>query len=174
MASLIEGSLVGLLFDRLLKAVLEATQRIATFNSGLNSLKSTLLSLKDFFEQVARLNKVLHSPQHETDMFINRLREGETLVRNCSRVEWWNICRKVSYSRKITALEKSLIRFFQLTVQAEIVRDNKMILAEVNVLTKKVDELLSRSKYYQQQNFSEIDASFQGVIEIEPRCKQRN
>lgn len=172
MAELFEGSIIELLLERLLQEVVDAAKRITTFRSSLNSLKSTVFSLKAYFEEVARLNKVLHSPQQETDMFINRLREGETLVRNCSQVKWWNLYKKISYSKKITELENSLTRFFQLIVQADMVRDHKKMLIWIDEVNNKLDDLVASSKSQQNSSETSIGASFKGGVQL--RCRARN
>ncbi|XP_071916197.1 RPW8-like protein 3 [Coffea arabica] len=165
--NLIGDTAFGMVFNGLVEAVLEATTRVTTFSSSLNSLKTTLAPLKCYFDQVETLNGKLHSPQRETDMFILRLAEGESLVRKCTRIKWWNLYKKYSYSKKIADLERSLIRFFQLDVQAEMVRDHKMLLVgeadlheQLNAVNHRLDRLLSVVKNHQRSRHSKQKAIY--------------
>ncbi|KAL3526742.1 hypothetical protein ACH5RR_011398 [Cinchona calisaya] len=141
--NLTEGAALGTVFDRLFQAVLDGNQQLTTFTSTLNSLKSTLALIKPILDDLEKLNKALDRPEQETEMFVGRLIEGENLVRKCSKIKSWDLYNKHSYSKKIKKLEDSITRFFQLDVQAQMVRNTKRILIEVKDTNQKLDKVLS-------------------------------
>lgn len=144
--SLGEGAGLGEVFERLFRAVLGISQKLTTFSSSLNSLKSTLASLKPIVDDLEKLNMALDRPQQETDLFIHRLREGERLVAKGSKMKSWELYKKYSYSKKISDLEDSIMGFFGVDVQALLVRDTKQVLVEVHDVDKKVDKVLAALK----------------------------
>lgn len=145
-ASLGEGAGLGEVFERLFRAVLGISQKLTTFSSSLNSLKSTLASLKPIVDDLEKLNMALDRPQQETDLFIHRLREGERLVAKGSKMKSWELYKKYSYSKKISDLEDSIMGFFGVDVQALLVRDTKQVLVELHDVDKKVDKVLAALK----------------------------
>ncbi|CAK9185435.1 unnamed protein product [Ilex paraguariensis] len=139
MADLILGAVVG----ELLAAVIEATKQAINFKSSLDNLKTTLIAIQPFFDEIEKLNKLLDARKEETGMFIDRLKEGKNLVLKCSTIKSWNVYKKIRYNKKLTDLDSSLLRFFQIDVQALMARDSKKILVGVNDNDQKLDRILS-------------------------------
>ncbi|KAK6116289.1 hypothetical protein DH2020_049965 [Rehmannia glutinosa] len=142
MGGLVQGAALGAAFDLLFISVLEATQKIARFSSELNRLKSTLCSIKLVIDDIDNFNKILDRPQHETQVFVARLIEGEKLVQRCSKVKW-NVFMRLYYSIKLSKLEASLVNFFQINVAALHFRESKRISVVVSNLEEKINEIMT-------------------------------
>ena len=135
------GAALGAVFGELLRAVEDVVSKSASFNSILKQLQSTLNRVTPTIEDIEKLNRVLDRPQLETDMFTDRLREGQRLVLKCAKVRCWNYCAKYSYAKKLMALEKSLLNFFIIDVAAVNYRDTKDVLVAVNRVDSKLDRM---------------------------------
>lgn len=142
-ASLLGGAALGPVFDQLLKAVIDIGINVATFPSKFLSLKQTLVYIEPVFADIERLNKALDGRDEEIEMFKKRLKEGEELVRKCSKTKRYDPFKKWNYSRKLTKLENSLLKFCQIHGLIQVVRDSKMILVKVNENGEKLDEIRS-------------------------------
>ncbi|MCD7459154.1 hypothetical protein HAX54_040223 [Datura stramonium] len=140
-ASLLGGAALGPVFDLLLKAVLDVGVNIATFRSKFLSLKQTLVDIEPVFSDIEKLSKALDGRDEEIEMFKKRLMEGEELVRKCSKTKCYDALKKWNYSRKLTKLENSLVKFCQIHGLIQVYRDNKKILVKVNDNCKKLDEI---------------------------------
>ncbi|KAJ4714948.1 Disease resistance protein [Melia azedarach] len=140
MGDLVGEALVGAVVGELLKVVLEATKEAVVFKSRLNQLKLILQSVTPTFEEIQRLNKVLHRPEQETKDLIEKLEQGKQLVQKCSKMKWYSV-KRFQYSKKIFELDCSIVRFFQIDVQLQQTRDNKEILKvlkEVHTTVKRI------------------------------------
>ncbi|KAL3526744.1 hypothetical protein ACH5RR_011400 [Cinchona calisaya] len=142
-ANLFEGAALGSAFNLLTAAVVDVTQTVAAFSCRLDRIRGTLFSVKPLIEDIEKMNKLLDSPKQETDAFLDQLRKGEKLVRECSKIKNWNFYEKYIYSKKLKFLEKSLVRFFQLDGQVHLHRDSRRTMVEVRDVGEKVDEILS-------------------------------
>ncbi|XP_027153277.1 probable disease resistance protein At5g66900 [Coffea eugenioides] len=142
-ANLTEGAALGSVCNLLVAAVLEVTQKVATFKFSLDRLKTTLNSIKPIFDDIERLNEILNRPEEETESFLTQLRKAEKLVRKCLEIKSWNFYKKYTYSRKLNALDQSLLRFFKLDAQLHMVRDSRRIMVGMRGMDDKVDEILS-------------------------------
>ncbi|KAK4488362.1 hypothetical protein RD792_004122 [Penstemon davidsonii] len=145
MASIVGGAALGAAFEILFKTVLDATVKTINFNSDLSRLKSTLFSIKPAIEDIQKFNRILDRPPHETEMFTDQLKNGEKLVRKCSKVKW-NVCKRLYYSRKLSKLENLLVRFFHIEVAALHFRESKKISVGVSDLEEKVNEMVVMMK----------------------------
>ena len=112
-ANLTEGAALGSVCNLLVAAVLEVTQKVAAFKFSLDRLKTTLNSIKPIYDDIERLNEILNRPEDETESFLTQLRKAEKLVRKCLEIKSWNFYKKYTYSRKLNALDQSLLRFFK-------------------------------------------------------------
>ncbi|XP_043712667.1 probable disease resistance protein At5g66890 isoform X2 [Telopea speciosissima] len=65
---------------------------------------------------------------------IEKLKQGEQLVQECSKVPSWNIFLKIHYSIKISNLDEAIRRFCGLELQVEKWRDNKLLLTKMEEL----------------------------------------
>ncbi|XP_004232056.1 probable disease resistance protein At5g66900 [Solanum lycopersicum] len=142
-AALFGGAALGPVFDQLLKAVIDFGVNIATFRSKFLSLKQTLTDIKPVFHDIERLNEALDGRDEEIDMFKKQLMKGEELVRKCSKIKRCDPLKKWSYSRKLTKLDNSLVKFCQIHGLIQVVRDSKQILVKVNENGKKLEEIHS-------------------------------
>ncbi|CAA3018058.1 probable disease resistance At5g66900 [Olea europaea subsp. europaea] len=143
MADLVGGGATGVAFDLLMQAVLDVTIKIAGFNSELDHLKSTLISIKPFIDDIEKLNRVLNWRQQGAEALANLFREGEKLIRKCMEIRWWNAIKKYSHAKKLEKYEASLLWFFQINVQVELSRDGKTVAVGVKVLEEKMDKIIS-------------------------------
>lgn len=142
-ANLTEGAALGSVFNLLMAAVLDVTQKVATFKFYLDRLKTTLNSIKPLFDDIERLNEVLNRPKEETESFLTQLSRAEKLVRRCLEIKSWNFYKKYTYSKKLNQLDQSLLRFFKLDAQLHMVRDSRRIMVGMRDVDEKVDEILS-------------------------------
>ncbi|XP_060194784.1 probable disease resistance protein At5g66900 isoform X2 [Lycium barbarum] len=142
-ASLVGGAALGPVFDILYKAVFDVARNIATFRSKFLSLKQTLLELAPVFSDIEKLSKALDGRDEEIDMLKNLLMKGEELVRKCSKTKSYDAFKRLNYSRKLTKLENSLVKFCQIHGLIQVCRDTKMILVECKKHDKKLDEVHS-------------------------------
>ncbi|OIS97841.1 PREDICTED: probable disease resistance protein At5g66900 [Nicotiana attenuata] len=142
-ATLLGGAALGPVFDMLLKAVIDVGIKIATFRSKFQSLNNTLNDIKPVFDDIERLNKALDGRECEIEMFKKQLLAGEELVRKCSKTKCYDALKKWNYSRKLTKLENSLVRFCQVHGFIQVCRDSKIILVNVIEHGKKLDQISS-------------------------------
>ncbi|KAK4712246.1 hypothetical protein R3W88_006759 [Solanum pinnatisectum] len=142
-AALVGGAALGPVFDLLLKSVIDVGIHIATFRSKFLSLKQTLTDIKPVFDDIERLSKALDGRDEEIDMFKKQLMKGEELVLKCSKIKRCDPLKKWSYSRKLTKLDNSLVKFCQIHGLIQVVRDSKQILVKVNENGKKLEEIHS-------------------------------
>ncbi|KAA8547232.1 hypothetical protein F0562_003904 [Nyssa sinensis] len=140
--SFIGSAALGAAFTELAKAVEDVKDKAVKFKSILKRLASTLKSIEPVFAEIERLNRVLDRPEEETEMFTDRLIDAKKLVRQCSKIRWWNYCMKPFYAKKLIELEDSLVKFFQIDVQARLSIDSRNILARVNEINVKLDRSL--------------------------------
>uniref|UniRef100_A0A5B7C9B9 RPW8 domain-containing protein n=1 Tax=Davidia involucrata TaxID=16924 RepID=A0A5B7C9B9_DAVIN len=136
-------AVLGAAVGELLKAVLDVKDKAVKFKSILKNLASTLESIKPVFDDIEKLDKVLDRPPEETNTFTDRLKEAEKLVLKCSKIKWWNYCKKSDYAKKLIELEQSLLKFFQMEVQALISMHSRKILVVVNELNVKMEQMSS-------------------------------
>ncbi|XP_009617577.1 probable disease resistance protein At5g66900 [Nicotiana tomentosiformis] len=155
-ASLLGGAALGPVFDILLKAVLDVGIKIATFRSKFKSLTNTLNDIKPVFDDIEKLNKALDGREYEIEMFKKQLLAGEELVRKCSKTKCYDALKKWNYSRKLTKLENSLVRFFQVHGFIQVCRDSKIILVNVIEHGKKLDQISSMLRDFSLKNGSSI------------------
>uniref|UniRef100_A0A5B6YTU2 RPW8 domain-containing protein n=1 Tax=Davidia involucrata TaxID=16924 RepID=A0A5B6YTU2_DAVIN len=125
MATVVIESALGEAFDKLLKTVLRVKDRAVKFKSILNRLASTLQSIKPAIEDIEKSNRLLERPEEETKMFTDRLKEAEHLVSKCSKIQWWNYCKKSLYANDLIEFEGSLSNFFHIIVPTHLFRDSR-------------------------------------------------
>ncbi|PSS21335.1 Disease resistance protein [Actinidia chinensis var. chinensis] len=139
--TLVGGAALGAVFGEFLRAVEDVVKKTANFNSILKQLQSTLDRVTPTIEDIEKLNRLLDRPERETAMFTDRLQGGQSLVLKCAKVRSWNYCAKYLYARKLMALEKSLLKFFQIEAAAQSCRDNKNVLVVVKSMDSKLDRM---------------------------------
>ncbi|CAK9166436.1 unnamed protein product [Ilex paraguariensis] len=137
------GAALGAVFGELLKLVVYVTKQAIYFKSTLNCLQTTLNDIHPVFDDIDRLNRLLDARKEEIDSFTGRLEEGKKLVLKCSTIKCWDVYKRVKYNKKLTGLDKSLLRFFQINVQVLLARDSKKMLVGHNDLEEKLNKVLS-------------------------------
>ncbi|KAA8547229.1 hypothetical protein F0562_003907 [Nyssa sinensis] len=145
--ALFGGAALGAAFGELLKAVLDVKDRAVKFKSILSDLAIKLEAIQPVFQEIEKLDRVLDRPVEETNSFIYRLRDAKELVLKCSKIKWWNYFKKPYYAKKLIDLENSLLKFFQMEVQALLSRDSRKILVVVNDIDEKLDRIGSSLGY---------------------------
>lgn len=144
--SLIGGAVLGVAFDRLFAAVVDAGRKVVAFRSDFESLKSTLFRIKPIFQDIEKLNKLTGNLPAETTTIMRLLEDGEALLQECLKVKRHHLCKKWRYSKKLAKLEKSLLKFCSFEVPILHIRDSKKTLAKVNGVDEKMDEALEYLK----------------------------
>ncbi|XP_031275572.1 probable disease resistance protein At5g66900 [Pistacia vera] len=124
---LLVGPAVEAVFGELLRAVLKEAGKAKYFKPQLEQLQSTLENNVSVIQQIEKYNEKLDYPKCETQLMIEKIKEGEQIVRRCSTVKW-NIIKKTHYARKLIKMNSLIDRFFQVDMQAQQTRDNKEIL----------------------------------------------
>ncbi|KAL8099212.1 hypothetical protein AgCh_031761 [Apium graveolens] len=116
MAFLVDPAL-GSVISELLKVAIAVGKQTIMFKSNLKTLNKTLESVEPIFHHTQQLHQVLNRPQEETQQFINLLQSGVDLVNKCSTIPYWNLIKINAYSKKLTDLDKSILKFFNIQVQ---------------------------------------------------------
>ncbi|TKY55751.1 disease resistance protein [Spatholobus suberectus] len=129
--AMVLDAVAGKVIDELLSAVVEMKDRAVKFKPTLERLESTLKSIEPLAKQIDGLNKRLDRPAEETKKLIDQMERGKKLVLKCSKVQWWNCCHKANYQEELQDLDDSIVRFFNLDMQAQTNRNGLEILVEV-------------------------------------------
>ncbi|KAJ9669988.1 hypothetical protein PVL29_026512 [Vitis rotundifolia] len=125
---LVGGAALGLVFEKLFAAVVDASNKTTQFDSSLKKLEETLKSINPTILEVKKLNDQLDHPKEELEKLIQILKDGEKLIHKCSKVSCSNYFKKWRYANKIKALDGSLLNFFQVELQAILLRGNTQVL----------------------------------------------
>lgn len=141
--NLIGGAALGQAFGMLSESISQAGQTSVCFDSNFRRLNSILLSVKPVLEDIERLNKALEGRESEIEIFKKRLEEGEKLVRKCSKIKRYNLCKRWYYSKKLADLENSTLKFFSVHGLIQTCRDRKQILVALKEEGEKLDEIYS-------------------------------
>lgn len=136
--SFVGGALLGAAFGELLEAVREATIKYIEFKDLFKRLEQTLIRLAPIIKEIETLNDVLDLHPDETKAYQDQLKEGKRLVLRCAGVRWWNLYDRSRCAMKLAAFEKSLGRFFQIDVTAQISRDGRRTLDGVNRIDQRL------------------------------------
>ncbi|KAJ9552491.1 hypothetical protein OSB04_016536 [Centaurea solstitialis] len=135
MADAVVGDAVSKLSDVIIHVMKKSLQ----FRSTLAQLQETITKIKPIFTEIEKLNKVLDRPAQETEMFIDQLKGAEDLVRKCEHIKW-NLWKRYRHSLKLDDLNASLLRFFQIDVQLQQIRDVKEVLVVVKDVQKRMEK----------------------------------
>nr|AJT49599.1 R8H-1 protein [Vitis pseudoreticulata] len=125
---LVGGAALGAVFEKLFVAVVDARTKATKFESSLKKLEETLKSINPSILEMKRMNDQLDRPKEEMEKLIQILKDGEKLMHKCSKVSCCNYFKKWRYANEIEALEDSLLKFFQVELQAQLSRNNMQIL----------------------------------------------
>lgn len=110
--------------ELLLEAIKDVLSKSKEFKPRLKQLKSTVDRMTPIFKDILTLNREGHRPETESKVLADQLLEGESLVRKCAGVRWWN---KSSYTKKLIDYDRSLTRFFQIDVTAQILHSVRRV-----------------------------------------------
>ena len=125
---LVGGAALGAVFEKLFVAVVDARTKATKFDSSLKKLEETLKSINPSILEMKRMNDQLDRPKEEMEKLIQILKDGEKLIHKCSKVSCCNYFKKWRYANEIEALEDSLLKIFQVELQAQLSRNNMQIL----------------------------------------------
>ena len=125
---LVGGAALGAVFEKLLTAVVDARNKATQFDSSLKKLEERLKSINPNILEVKSLNDQLDHPKEELEKLIQILKDGEKLIHECSKVSCCNYFKKWRYANKIKALDGSLLNFFQVELQAILLRSSTQVL----------------------------------------------
>eukprot|EP00261_Vitis_vinifera_P035364 XP_019076607.1 PREDICTED: probable disease resistance protein At5g66890 isoform X1 [Vitis vinifera] len=125
---LVGGAALGAVFETLFTAVVDASNKATQFESSLKKLEETLKSINPSILEMKKLNDQLDHPKEELEKLIQILKDGEKLIHECSKVSCCNYFKKWRYANKIKALDGSLLNFFQVELQAILLRSSTQVL----------------------------------------------
>ncbi|CAK7339409.1 unnamed protein product [Dovyalis caffra] len=131
MADLLGGDAVGAVFGELLGAIMNVANKALMFKTKFKEIQEILESNSPVLDEIKSLNKELDRRSEETEKIMGVVRNGTTLVLECSKIRWYNCWRRSKYTDKLTELEDSLKLFFQNVIPVQTARDTKEILLEV-------------------------------------------
>jgi hypothetical protein len=94
-------------------------------------VKLTLDCLKPVIQEIAEYNKVLNQPMEELLDLELKMEEGQDLVRKCSNVSAWSLCKKYRYSNQLFQLDRSLHALLHV-LELQKTRDVRETLLTVN------------------------------------------
>ncbi|KAM5575029.1 hypothetical protein ABKV19_014127 [Rosa sericea] len=83
-------------------------EKMIMFKDRVRDVKLTLECLKPVIHEIAEYSKVLNQPMEELQDLKSKLEEGEDLVRKCSKVGAWSLCKKYRYTNQLDQLDISL------------------------------------------------------------------
>ncbi|PWA99925.1 NB-ARC domains-containing protein [Artemisia annua] len=135
---IIVGALVTDDISRLSSLLIGVIQKSQHFRSQLNQLQETINRITPILKEIEKLNKVLGGRKEETDNFIRQLNEAEELLKKCEHIRY-NVVKRVRQMYKLEALNKSILRFFQIDVALHGTRDAKEILLVARDVGEKMD-----------------------------------
>ncbi|CAJ1942721.1 unnamed protein product [Sphenostylis stenocarpa] len=133
--AMVLDAVLGKVLDDLLNEIVKMKDRAVEFRSTLEKLQSTIETVDPLARQIDGLNKRLDKPPKETKKLIDQLAKGKELVKECSKVAWWNFCYKANSQEKLQALIDSISEYFRLDMQGNInvnVLVNQVMLSEIH------------------------------------------
>ncbi|XP_059456168.1 probable disease resistance protein At5g66900 [Corylus avellana] len=117
-ASLVGGAALGPAFEKVFSILYETVKDVITttcmFESILERLKSTIDVLEPLVNEIRRSNRELDRPEEVIKGLIEKMEEGEKLVRDYSKLPWWKYLMRYRYAKKLSKLEDALCLFFGL------------------------------------------------------------
>lgn len=125
------GAVFGKAFAELYETVKDVGSKVVMFKSILISFKSNLDLLAPVVEEIRRLNQELNRPEEETKSLIKDMSDAEHLIRTCSEIQDWNYLFQAFYVKKLTDLDKAIVRFCKVHMQAQNRRDLLQILEQL-------------------------------------------
>ncbi|XP_030975082.1 probable disease resistance protein At5g66900 isoform X4 [Quercus lobata] len=133
------GAAFGEGFTVLHNTVTDVVSKARMFKPILKRLASTLDRLVPTVDEIKRLSEQLELPERETKRLLEQMEEGAKLVSKCLKIRWWNYVFKVQYSSKLEELDKEILRFCQVDLNALCTRNGLRTLETVNSINKKMD-----------------------------------
>ncbi|KAJ6378634.1 hypothetical protein OIU78_028791 [Salix suchowensis] len=133
-ADMLGGNAIGAVFGELLRVVLKVTKKTIMYKTKLKQIQEILESNIPILEDIEQLNKKLDRGNEETEKIMEVIRNGKTLVLECSKIRWYDYWRRPRFTDKLTELEGSINYFFQTVMPAITARDTKILRLEIRDL----------------------------------------
>lgn len=130
-AELLGGNAIGAVFGGLVKVIENVTKKALVFKTKLKQIQETLESNSPILNEIKQLDERLDRRNEQIEKIMEVIRNGETLVLECSKIRWYHCWRRPRYTDKLIELERSINQFFQTVMLAQIARGNREILVEV-------------------------------------------
>ncbi|KAG6768056.1 hypothetical protein POTOM_026953 [Populus tomentosa] len=130
-AELLGGNAIGAVFGGLVKVIENVTKKALVFKTKLKQIQETLESNSPILNEIKQLDERLDRRNEQIEKIMEVIRNGETLVLECSKIRWYHFWRRPKYTDKLIELERSINQFFQTVMPAQIARGNREILVEV-------------------------------------------
>ncbi|KAI4386704.1 hypothetical protein MLD38_004613 [Melastoma candidum] len=121
---------LDIIFGELLKQIGIAKDKAVQYKPALDRMRDTIIQLQPIAEDIEELNQMLDDTDNEMKTLLQRIKEGETLVKECTEeVRWWNCCwKKPSYFDKLNRLDEDIKRFVSIVLQVQQVKNEKRIM----------------------------------------------
>ena len=132
------GAVFGKALAELYDTVKNVGSKVLMFKSILKSFKSNLDLLAPVVEEIRRLNQELDRPEEETKSLIKDMKNAEQLIRICSEIQDWNYPFQAFYVTKLTDLDKAIVRFCKVHMQAQNKRDIFQILEQLKSIREEM------------------------------------
>lgn len=137
---------VGVAVEGALKKLVQAIKIVIRFESILQRLKGTVLALSLHINKIAEL-KVSEALQDQIIRLVLLLEEAEELIKKCSKIAWWNYCKKYRYSKKLIELDASLNKASTGLIPA-VWENIFRIQEEINELNQKLERIMHEKSAY--------------------------
>nr|GEW62722.1 disease resistance protein [Tanacetum cinerariifolium] len=126
--------------SKLTDAVIYVASVTANFKPQLKQLKTTLDKISPIIEDIHELNRQLDRSPSESEMFADEIEKAKKLVYKCLKIKW-NLFKRFTHSLKLKDVDASLLRFFQVDVQADQSRDIKRTLVTVDKFGEQIGQV---------------------------------
>ncbi|KAL3722209.1 hypothetical protein ACJRO7_034560 [Eucalyptus globulus] len=120
------GSAVGTAFGELFALVKEVVQTIAVFQEQLKKIESTLDSIYPIMRDIDEFNRRMD--RKDLGKIRALINDGKDMVKKCLKIKKFNLYERYKYSKKLTELDATLFREFQLSVPLTTARNTMEIL----------------------------------------------
>ncbi|KVH87519.1 probable disease resistance protein At5g66900 [Cynara cardunculus var. scolymus] len=129
------GALAGDAVSKSSDAIIHVIKKCWQFRSKLTQTEETTKKRKQIFTDIEKQNNL---SKEETDMYRNHLKEAEEIVQKGKNMKWYSF-KRYRYSSELDDLKASSLRFCQIDVPLQGVRDTKEALVVVKDLKKGIE-----------------------------------
>ena len=143
-AELVGGVLLGEGVRQCVKTVTRTKNRALKFQAILKNLENTINSLNPKLKEINQLIETSDDNCLLDDGIKNLIvisNQAKALIAQCSRIAWWNYCKKIRYSKRLLQLDESLRKIVDFDLQVEQTLIMRRIWEETRAMSKRLEEL---------------------------------